>query len=86
MDNIAQKIADVLGSAPIVICFGLWTIYHASTTLDYVTAISDTAILIGLLILRAETVQAKRMENDVKRDVRLSRQVLKEIKEQRYMR
>lgn len=80
MDNIAQKIANALSSAFVIIPFGLWTIYHLATTKEYVSFISDMAILIGLLILRDEKVAAETTEKNVKADLRLSRKVIKLIK------
>lgn len=77
MNKAAERIASILGSAPVVLAFGLWTVYHAVTIQDYVTTISDTAILIGLLILRAETVQSERTEEAVKQDLRKSDEQMK---------
>lgn len=77
MNRIAERIAAFLGSAPVVLGFGLWTVYHAVTIKDYVTTISDTAILIGLLILRAETVQSERTEKAVKQDLKKSDEQMK---------
>lgn len=80
MNRIAETVANFLGSTPVVVGFGLWTLAHAFLSQDYVSTISDLAILVGLLILRAESVQAERTERNVKQDVRLSKEVLKRIK------
>lgn len=87
MDAIAQRIASILGSAPVIIVFGLWMIYHNVTAWDYTNFISDVAIEIGLLILRAEKVQGDRMEHytkqaakDTKQDLQLSEEVLHLLK------
>ena len=67
MNDISEGIAEFLGSVWVIIPFGIWTVLHAFITKDYVDTISDLAIEIGLLILRAENVQGKRMENQNKR-------------------
>lgn len=67
MDRIAEKIAEILGSAWVIGGFGVWMVVHAFISRDYVSTISDLAIEVGLLILRAENVQAKRMERDIKK-------------------
>lgn len=83
MDRIAQRIADILGSALVIVPFSIWTVIHAFTVRDYVATISDLAIAIGLLILRAETVQSERTEEAVKADLQKSDEttaLLREIK------
>lgn len=67
MDKIAQKIATLLGSAPVILGFLLWLIYHNASAWDYTNFISDVAIEIGLLILRAEKVEGDAMHHDVKK-------------------
>ena len=88
MNQLAEKIAAFLGSAWVIGVFGLWTIVHAFITRDYVATISDLAIEIGFLILRAESVAAARQEKytkqavkDTKKDLDLSRSILKVVKE-----
>lgn len=66
MNKAAEKIATILGSAYVIGGFGLWVIVHAFLSQDYVTTISDLAIEIGFLILRAETVQGQRVERSIK--------------------
>lgn len=66
MDELAERIGSVLGSAIVIGGFGLWCIVHAIITKSYVDTISDFAIEIGFLILRAENVQAGRQENHIK--------------------
>lgn len=80
MNKIAQRIADILGSAWFIIPFTLWTIIHNLFPFAYVNFISDVAIVFGSLILRAEAVQSERQERAVKEDVRLSKEVLKLLK------
>lgn len=80
MNKVAERIATILGSAWVVIPFCIWTVIHAFTAQDYVTTISDTAIAIGLLILRAETVQSERTEQAVKKDLDYSRSQIRLIK------
>lgn len=79
MDKLAQRIANTLSSAYIIMPFAAWTIYHVATTKEYVTFISDMAILIGLLILRDEKVAAEKTDENVKKDLTLSRKVLKKL-------
>lgn len=86
MDRIAQKIADWLGSTIVIVLFGLWLMGHNVVAKDYVTFISDMAIWIGLLILRAEKVQSDRMERDVKRDLKKSDDILSKLPEPRQTR
>lgn len=80
MDKIAGKITSLLGSAPVIGLFGLWTFAHAVITHSYVATISDLAILIGLLILRAEDAQSKLTHDAVLKDVRQGKKILKKLK------
>lgn len=81
MNKLAEKLANILGSAWIIGSFGLWVIVHAVLTRDYVATISDLAIEIGFLILRAENVQSARTEQAVKRDLKKSDKLIKLVKE-----
>lgn len=91
MNKAAEKIAAFLGSAPVIIGFGVWTIAHAFISQDYVSTISDLAIEIGFLILRAEIVQSERLERYIreaarasKKDLKLTQQILDEIEDLRF--
>jgi hypothetical protein len=80
MDKLAEKIAKALGSAPVILLFSAWFVYHNLQTKEYVAFISDVAILIGLLILRAEQVQGDRMEKFIKKDLKHTKRVEKHLK------
>lgn len=81
MDKLAEKLAGVLGSAWMIGGFGLWVVVHAVLIRDYVATISDLAIEIGFLILRAENSQSTRTEQAVKRDLKKSDTLIKLVKE-----
>lgn len=66
MDRLAEKIADILGSAPIIILFALWLGYHNLSAWDYTNFI-------------AEKVQSGRMEKAVKKDLRKSDKVINKL-------
>lgn len=83
MNKLAGKIANLLGSTWVIGGFGLWVIVHGIISSDYVSFISDLAIEIGFLILRAESSQNAKMENLIKQDVKNTKQVLEEVKEPR---
>lgn len=76
-----DKLAEILGSAWVIGGFGLWVLLHAVITRDYVATISDLAIEIGFLILRAENVQSARTEQAVKRDLKKSDKLITLVKE-----
>lgn len=76
MDRFAQRIANFLGSAWVIIPYFLWVVYHVITVRDYVTMISDVTFLVGLLILRDEKISAEKTDANVKRDLKLSKKVL----------
>lgn len=91
MNKAAEKIAAFLGSAPVIIGFGLWTLAHAFLSQDYVSTVSDLAIEIGFLILRAEIVQGDRLERYIKeatraskKDLKLTNAIMSEIEDLRY--
>lgn len=79
MDKLAQRIANFLGSAWVIIPYFCWVVYHVVTVRDYVTAISDVTFLVGLLILRDEKVAADKTDKAVRKDLTLSRKVLKKL-------
>lgn len=74
-DKASTIIAKILSSAPVILGFTAWLVYHNSATQEYVAFISDVAILIGLLILRAEQVQGGNMESFIKRDLKHTKKV-----------
>lgn len=65
MDKVSEKATDILASAPVIICFTIWMIAHNIIVKSYVAFISDVAIEIGLLILRAENLQQERLERKI---------------------
>jgi len=76
IDKIAEKMSNFFGSAPFImihiIWFALW--YPLGGKTDTLTLIvSLEAIFLSLFILRAETVQASRMEKQNKK-------IIKEVK------
>lgn len=83
MDRAAERITDWLGSTPVVLSFTFWLIFHNARGFEYVSFISDMAILIGLLILRAETVQSRRTEHTVKADLKKSDEVIRLLRRKR---
>lgn len=75
MNRIAQHIANALSSAFVILPMAVWTLYHAATTKEYVTFISDMAILIGLLILRDEKIASETSEKHLKEDLNATKQI-----------
>lgn len=67
MNRFYEKASEVLCSTPAVVLFALWVVVHTAIQRDYISFISELAILLGLMILRAETVQAKRIERKVEK-------------------
>lgn len=95
MDKIAEKLSLWFGSAPFILLhavwWAVWFILGLGTEPLLVT-VSLEAIVLALFILRAENVQSSRTEHSVKQDLsksdeqlRLLRQIKKELGEQRYM-
>lgn len=64
-DRVAERAVDILASAPVITLFTVWLAFHNATHWDYTNFISDVAIEIGLLILRAENVQSQRLERKI---------------------
>lgn len=80
IDKTYEKISDYLGSTITVSLFAAWLCYHTATQRDYISFISELAILIGLMILRAESAQSARLERIMRRDERKTKEVLKKVK------
>lgn len=66
-DKIAEKAVDILASGYVVGAFTAWLIYHNALHFEYTPFISDVAIWIGLLILRAENIASERLERKVEK-------------------
>jgi uncharacterized membrane protein len=69
MDKIAERLSEWFGSTPFilfhVVWFALW--YPLGGTTDLLTlVVSLEAIFLALFILRAENIQASRMERYIK--------------------
>ncbi len=96
MDKLAEKLAEIFGSAPFilfhVVWFAAWIISNAFLQFDkdysiLTIVVSLEAIFLSLFILRAENIQSARLENKVKEDLRKTKadkkkteKVLKKVK------
>lgn len=89
MDKLAEKLAGWFGSAPFIVFhifwFATWIILHFTKGLDedwqaLTVVVSLEAIFLSLFILRAENVQSKRAEEQIKKDLKESREELKLLK------
>ncbi len=89
MDKLAEKMAEWFGSAAFilfhVVWFSAWVILHLLAGFDeewqnLTLVVSLEAIFLSLFILRAENVQAKRFEKQVKKDIKKSDEQLKLLK------
>ncbi len=89
MDKLAEKLAEWFGSAPFIlfhiIWFGIWVGLHYVIGFDetwenLTLVVSLEAIFLSLFILRAENIQAKRFELEVKKDLRKSDEQIKLLK------
>lgn len=92
MDNAYERLTRFLGSTTVVVLFTAWLILHTIMQRDYLSFISELAILLGFLILRGQNVQSDRMEANVRADlkksdlqIRLLRALNSELKQQRWM-
>lgn len=88
MDKIAEKLARLFGSTPFILLhivgFGSWIIVHRVTGFDdklaNLTVLAGVEVIfLSLFILRAENVQTKRFESDVRKDLGHSKKILKEV-------
>lgn len=77
IDKWYEEASKWLGSTYVVGLFALWLLIHTIIERDYISFISELAILLGLLILRAETVQSERTEKAVKKDLKESNEIKK---------
>lgn len=73
MDKMFERLTKVLGSTLVFIVFMIWFGFENIRTYginffdwDFLTLISELAIIIGLIILRGQNVQADRQESDIK--------------------
>jgi len=87
VNKLAEKLSVWFGSTPFilshVVFFAAWFPLGGKT--DTLTVIvSLEAIFLSLFILRSENVQSARMEKNVKKDIRTSKKILKEIEELGY--
>lgn len=83
MDKAAEVLSGWFGSAPFIVLhvvwFALWYPLGGETeTLTLIVSLE--AIFLSLFILRAENVQSKRTEKNVKADLRKSDEVLRRLK------
>lgn len=96
MDKAAERLSEWFGSAPFILIhivwWGAWLIMGQDLEL-LITIVSLEAILLSLLILRAENVAQQRFEEQIKKDIAKSNKqlkmlgdIMKEIKEQRFQR
>ena len=96
MDRAAERLSEWFGSVPFIVIHLIWWGVWMGTGQDLellITVVSLEAILLSLLILRAENVAQQRFEQQIKKDLRKSdkqlkllRDTLKEVKEQRFQR
>ncbi len=84
MDKIAERLAAWFGSTPFItfhiVWFGAWVVLHTTAGFDpdwanLTLVVSLEAIFLSLFILRAENVQAARFEQQVKRDLKVTKQI-----------
>lgn len=89
MDKFAEKLAEWFGSAPFIffhlVWFSIWVGLHIFRTFDadwssLTLIVSLEAIFLSLFILRAENVESRRAEKQVKRDIKKSEEQLKLLK------
>lgn len=96
MNRAAEKVAEWAGSVPFivfhVVWFTAWLVFKLPMEL-LTLVVSLEAIFLSLFILRAENVASERQEKfikqavkDTKKDLKLSSDIMKEIKDQRYQR
>jgi uncharacterized membrane protein len=84
MDKLAERLAAWFGSAPFILFhvfwFGAWIVLHTTAGFDpewanLTLVVSLEAIFLSLFILRAENVQAEKFEKDVKRDIKVTKEI-----------
>jgi low affinity Fe/Cu permease len=88
MDRIAQKLSNWFGSTPFILMhiigIGVWVWLHHARDWDehwatIIVFLTIEIIFISLFILRAENVQTREFEKDVRRDLSQSSKILKEV-------
>lgn len=95
MDRIAERLSVWFGSTPFIVFHVIWFIvwFVLKLPIEMLTlVVSLEAIFLALFILRAENIQGERLEKYIKeavktsqRELRVSAKILREIKDQRYM-
>jgi uncharacterized membrane protein len=84
MDELAEKLAKWFGSAPFIlfhiVWFTTWIIFHFTIGFDEEWAtltfvVSLEAIFLSLFILRAENVASEREEKNLRKDLRVTKDV-----------
>lgn len=96
MDKAAERLSEWFGSVPFILLHVAWWVAWLALGKDLemlITIVSLEAILLSLLILRAENVAQTRFEEQIKRDITKSNEqlkllnaIIKEQKEQRFQR
>lgn len=84
IDQVAEQLSEWFGSVPfIVIHIALIVTWYFANFDEQrlISLLSIEAIFLSLFILRAENIQSKRTEKDVKADKRMTREILKKVGE-----
>lgn len=69
MDKIAQKLSEVFGSSPFIIVHIIWFVAWyplGGNTSTLTVIVSLEAIFLSLFILRAENVQNRKTDDNIK--------------------
>ena len=89
MNNLAEKLAGIFGSAPFIILhviwFSIWIILNFIFKFDeeysiLTIVVSLEAIFLALFILRAENIQSGRLEEKLKEDLKKSKKEAEDTK------
>lgn len=83
MDKAAEKLSELFGSVPFILMHLTWWVSWLLAGWDLellITIVSLEAILLSLLILRAENVAQKRFEEQIKKDIAKSREQIKMLR------
>jgi uncharacterized membrane protein len=79
MDKVYEKIAVLLGSTAVILLFALWLVLHTVMQHDYLSFISELAILLGFLILRGQSAQSQRTEDVSKEDLSATKRLNRKV-------
>lgn len=88
MDKIAEKLAEWFGSVPFivfhVVWFTAWILLHSFAGFDedwsnLTLVVSLEAIFLSLFILRAENVATQREDKNLKKDLRVTKEILEKL-------